>query len=88
MTDEGEGEHGIERSNYPSDEVCTLKDLQALYMYIFVSQDDSAEGSDEVSVIEDIAVMPPHTTYQCDPPEVFGTVGKPQQIFLHILTQL
>jgi len=63
VTDEGEGEHGIERSNYPSDE------------------DDSAEGSDEVSVIEDIAVMPPHTTYQCDPPEVFGTTGDQTEEF-------
>ena len=32
------------------------------------------EESDENSVIEDLAVLPAHTNFAPDPPEVFGTV--------------
>ena len=39
-------------------------------------KDESGDCSDENSVIEDIAVMPPHTTYTCDQKEVFGTVSQ------------
>lgn len=42
------------------------------------SEEDGSEmeGSDEVSVIEDVtASQPPHTNYTADPPEVFGTVN-------------
>ena len=41
------------------------------------SEEDASEleGSDEVSVIEDVtASQPPHTNYAEDPPEVFGKV--------------
>eukprot|EP00092_Neocalanus_flemingeri_P017375 GFUD01018792.1.p1 GENE.GFUD01018792.1~~GFUD01018792.1.p1 ORF type:complete len:875 (-),score=158.49 GFUD01018792.1:894-3350(-) len=44
-------------------------------------EDDSAEASDEISVIEDIAVMPPHTNYMCDQQEVFGTTGDQTEEF-------
>ena len=43
------------------------------------SEEDGSEleGSDEVSVIEDVtASQPPHTNYTQDPPEVFGKVTK------------
>ena len=55
---------------------------------MFINQDDSAEASDEISVIEDIAVMPPHTNYLCDPPEVFGTVSKSQKPLVIIFWDL
>jgi len=36
-------------------------------------EDESGDCSDEISVIEDIAVLPPQTNYVCDKQEVFGT---------------
>jgi hypothetical protein len=36
-------------------------------------EDDSGDCSEEVSVIEDVGVLPPHTSYVCDQQEVFGT---------------
>jgi len=44
-------------------------------------EDESGDCSDENSVIEDIAVMPPHTTYTCDQKEVFGTTGDQTEEF-------
>eukprot|EP00090_Calanus_glacialis_P015779 TRINITY_DN24859_c0_g1_i2.p1 TRINITY_DN24859_c0_g1~~TRINITY_DN24859_c0_g1_i2.p1 ORF type:complete len:847 (-),score=169.97 TRINITY_DN24859_c0_g1_i2:1231-3771(-) len=44
-------------------------------------EDESGDCSDEISVIEDIAVMPPHTNYVCDQQEVFGTTGDQTEEF-------
>jgi len=63
-----EGDHGIEGANTE----------RSTYPS---DEDESGEGSDEISVIEDIAVMPPHTNYLCDPPEVFGTTGDQTEEF-------
>ena len=44
------------------------------YFHLMI-QDESGDCSDEISVIEDIAVLPPQTNYVCDKQEVFGTVS-------------
>ena len=39
------------------------------------SEEDGSEASEDNSVIEDVNVLPAHTNYTEDPPEVFGTVS-------------
>ena len=49
------------------------------------SEEDGSEASEENSVIEDVNVLPAHTNYTEDPPEVFGTVS---QLVWRVLTVL
>ena len=91
VTDEGDhgiGDATTERSTYPSEEVIHYKigflvllqeqknsNFNKKINQLFDYQDESGDCSDEPSVIEDVAVPPPHTTYLCDQQEVFGTVS-------------
>jgi len=45
------------------------------------SEEDESEASEENSVIEDVNVLPAHTNYTEDPPEVFGTTGDQTEEF-------
>jgi len=45
------------------------------------SEEDGSEASEDNSVIEDVNVLPTHTNYTEDPPEVFGTTGDQTEEF-------